>query len=181
MFDISCSERTETKFLLIDDDPIFTYLFNEIVRLDFNAEVLTAKYEDEALNKAVSERPSLIVLNLFLSLHGIPVSLVEGVKRELFGDLSGDELGYSLGNGFRIAAMLKDREETRAIPILGLSTLDRDFVRAGVRSARCDGFITKPFAINDLVSNMENLMVKSQGMGWNRHGKEIWRKRQIER
>lgn len=75
-------------------------------------------------------------------------------------------MACTLGDGLKIAAMLKDKKETKAIPILATSTLDFDFVRTAVKLVECDDYLTKPFTIKNLVTVLGNLKQKTETKRW---------------
>ena len=108
----------------------------------------------EALEKSAREKPCLIVLDLFLHAQILTNSFLEWIRKGVFDEKALDiEMAYTLGDGLKIASMLKGDKETKAIPILAMSTLDFDFVRSAVKLVECDDYIAKPFTINNLLDS----------------------------
>ncbi len=161
------SELIKEKFLVVDKDPVFISLFEEVVNSSFNAITIKASNCDKTLKIAEREKPSLIVLDLFLHSHIFTNSFLELIGKGVFDEKVLDkEMAYALGDGLKIAYMLKDNKETKAIPILAMSTLDFDFVRVAVKLVECDGYIAKPFTINNLVIVINNLTQKTKIKRW---------------
>jgi CheY-like chemotaxis protein len=163
------SELIKEKFLVVDKDPAFISLFEEVVNLNFNAITIKASNCDETLKIAEREKPSLIVLDLFSNPHIFTNSFREWIKKSILDEKDTDiEIAYMLGDGLKIASMLKDNKETKAIPILAISTFDFDFIKAAVKLVEFDDYLAKPFAINNLVTVINNLMQKNQTKRWER-------------
>jgi DNA-binding response OmpR family regulator len=161
------SELIKEKFLVVDKDSVFISLFEEVVNSYFNASTIKASNCDDILKIAEREKPCLIVLDLFLHSHICTNSFLEWIKKGVFDETVLDvEMAYSLGEGLKIASVLKSAKATKSIPILAMSTLDYDFVRTAVKLVECDGYLAKPFTINDLVAGINNLRQSTKTNRW---------------
>jgi CheY-like chemotaxis protein len=157
------TEPIKEKFLVVDNDPVFISLFEEVVNSNFQTVTIKARNCAEALEKAAREKPCLIVLDLFLHSHIFTNSFLEWIRKGMFDEKILDiEMAYTLGDGLKIASMLKGDKETKAIPILAMSTLDFDFVRTAVKLVECDEYLAKPFTIKNLVTVISNLKKKTK-------------------
>jgi CheY-like chemotaxis protein len=157
------SELVKEKFLVVDDDPVFISLFDAVVNSNFNAVTINARNCDETLEKAAKEKPCLIVLDLFLHSHIFTNSFLDWIRKGVFDEKDLDaEMAYTLGDGLRIASLLKGKKETKAIPILAMSTLDFNFIRTAVKLVECDDYLSKPFTIKNLVAVINNLKQKTK-------------------
>ena len=175
------SELIKEKFLVVDNDPVFISLFEEVVKSNFNAITIKANNCDETLKIAEMEKPCLIVLDLFLHSHIFTNSFLEWIKKGVFDETVLDiEMAYSLGEGLKIASVLKSAKATKSIPILAMSTLDFDFVRTAVKLVECDGYLAKPFNLDSLITAIKNLKLKTKTERWGKsekiNGKNKWEK-----
>ncbi len=157
------SEPIREKFLVVDNDPGFISLFDEVVNSNFNAVTIKTSNCEDILKIAEREKPCLIVLDLFWHYHVFTNSFHKWIRKGVCDENDLDKkMACSLGDGLKIAAMLKDNKETKAIPILATSSLDFDFVRAAVKLAECDDYLVKPFTIINLVTVINNLKQKTK-------------------
>lgn len=130
------------KKILVVDDELDTriFLFNLLNASGFNP--ITANNKADGLKKAVAERPSVIILNMMMP-------------------------GES---GIRLYQHLKQDEALRQIPVIMLSTLDKDtFLKChnlhGYRQCEAyewiDKFMEKPVETEDLLTAVQNLTTRS--------------------
>lgn len=121
-----------TKILVVDDNSELL----ELLRLglkDAGFNVATAANGFEALQKARSLEPDLIVLDLVLP-----------------------EL-----DGFAVCETLRNDPATAAIPIIVLTGLSSEFTRYAGLEAGADQYVTKPVTPTELVSKIECVLAQS--------------------
>lgn len=111
------------KILLVDDSPTeLTLMKNFLLGKGF--QVVTAMDGEEAIVKAASERPELILLDVILPKK----------------------------NGFQVCRQLKTTEETREIRIVLVTSKTQDSDRFWGLKQGADGYLTKPFREEDLLA-----------------------------
>jgi CheY-like chemotaxis protein len=116
------------KILIIDDEPPILLVSKRRLEAN-NYEVITAADGKEGIEKAVSFKPDLILLDL--------------VMPEL--------------NGYEVCRRLKACEETKEIPIIiftASSPFPEDFGNKATALGAV-GYLTKPFESDDLLSTIE--------------------------
>ncbi|MFL5351027.1 PleD family two-component system response regulator [Archangium sp.] len=113
------------KILLVDDSS--TVLLLHRMMLDHcGYELLTARDGQEALDKATTERPDLIFLDVLMPRM----------------------------DGFQTCRALRSRAETRNVPIILVTTRgEPHYVRQGFESG-CTDYITKPFDGEELLAKV---------------------------
>jgi DNA-binding response OmpR family regulator len=115
--------------LVIDENTETLELLRRIIEKEGFTTVL-AKDGEKGLSYAQSDLPEIIVLERLL-----PVV-----------------------NGLQVCRRLKEREETRAIPLIFLSVLDTEQdVIEGLR-AGADDYVKKPFSPDELVARIERVL-----------------------
>jgi DNA-binding response OmpR family regulator len=117
------------KILVVDDSPTDLRLVSGPLQ-NQGYEVITAIDGEEALEKAAREHPELIVLDIILPKK----------------------------NGFQVCRQLKTSSDTKDIKILMLSSKSQDSDRYWGLKQGADGYLTKPFADEDLLSNVGQLL-----------------------
>jgi two-component system alkaline phosphatase synthesis response regulator PhoP len=120
------------KILLVEDNSELL----ELMRLglkDAGFGVVTANNGLDALTKARSSSPDLIVLDLVLP-----------------------EL-----DGFAVCETLKRNQDTSTIPIIVLTGLNSEFTRYAGLESGADEYVTKPITPSQLVSKIEGQLAKS--------------------
>jgi DNA-binding response OmpR family regulator len=124
-------ERTLStqKILVVDDSPTDLKLVSAPLQ-NQGYLVITASDGEEALEKAVREHPELIVLDIILPKK----------------------------NGFQVCRQLKTSVDTKDIKILMLSSKSQDSDRYWGLKQGADGYLTKPFADEELLSNVGQLL-----------------------
>ncbi|HZT65409.1 MAG TPA: response regulator [Acidimicrobiales bacterium] len=117
--------------LVVDDDPVIQKLLHVNFQME-GYDVVMAGDGQEAVDKARSARPDLIVLDVMMPKL----------------------------DGLQVASILKSDEATASIPIIMLSAKAQDFdVKAGM-AAGADDYITKPFDPLQLLARAAELMGK---------------------
>lgn len=110
------------KILVADDDPSI----QELIQLSLEAHgyrVIVASTGREAILKALSERPDLIILDILMP-----------------------EL-----DGYEIMRLLKSNEETKNIPIIVLTAYPSDVGALVSWMEGVEGYLAKPFDPDDLL------------------------------
>ena len=88
----------------------------------------------EAIERAASHRPAVILMDL-----NMPVL-----------------------DGFTAALRIREREETRGVPIVALTAYDTAEFRAAARAVGCSEYVTKPVAFDALLLLVSRLSQESR-------------------
>src|SRR3954466_13179829 len=110
------SQNNGRSVLVVEDDPEINELVGAYVQIA-GFEYESALNGTQAVEKARSRRPSLIVLDVMLPDF----------------------------DGFEVARRLKGESHTREIPIVMLTALDREEYRQKGKTAGAVDYLTKPF------------------------------------
>ena len=94
---------------------------------------ITAKHGKEGVEKALSEKPHLILMDI----------MMPGM------------------DGRETARALRGNPETQKIPILAATALFRDSDLKSCLDAGCDAYIVKPFTFQELQAKLQQLMPQS--------------------
>lgn len=122
------------KVLIVDDEP------NIIVPLQFLMEqngydVIVAATGEEAMAAVASNKPDLILLDIMLP----------GV------------------DGYQVCQNIRGKSEWQGIKIVFISAMGRDVDVAKGLALSADAYITKPFAIADVVNKVNHLLKVEHG------------------
>ena len=117
------------KILVVEDSPTDLRLVMTPLQKQGYA-VVSAIDGDDALEKAVKELPDLIVLDVVLPKK----------------------------SGFQVCRLLKTSPTTRGIKILLLTSKSQESDRFWGLRQGADGYMTKPFADEDLLANVAELL-----------------------
>lgn len=117
------------KILLVDDSS--TVLLMERTILSKNEyDVLTAKDGQEGVDKAMAEHPDLILMDVVMPRM----------------------------NGFEACRMLRERDETRSIPVIMVTTRgELESVESGYSSG-CTDYVTKPINGLELLAKVRSCL-----------------------
>ncbi len=118
-----------TTILIVDDD----YMSRELLQAHMeNAgyQVLLANGGNKALAIAASEHPDVILMDVRMP------------------DLT----------GYEVCAILKGKDNTRTIPVLLMTALDTPQTIAAGTEAGADGFVSKPFDVSNLFSQISRVV-----------------------
>jgi DNA-binding response OmpR family regulator len=122
------------RILIVDDEEdILSVLKFRLEANDY--EVLTASDGQEGLNKARSEKPDLIILDLMLPKI----------------------------DGYKVCRMLKFDENYKAIPIVIFTAKDQKKDEDLGKEMGADAYVTKPFEAEVLLEKIRELLKKTQG------------------
>ena len=118
------------KILVVDDEPFIVQMV--VSRLTASGyESISAADGDEALKKARSENPDLIILDVMLPKM----------------------------DGFQVCAVLKQDERYQHIPIILFTAKGGDKARqVGLEECGADGYLTKPFEAQKLLAKISELL-----------------------
>jgi CheY-like chemotaxis protein len=126
------------KILLVDDDPDIIKALTVILE-NQGYIVVSARSKSEGLQKAISERPDLIVLDVMME---------------------------TMSAGFDLANELRKMIEFKKLPIIMLTSID-EVTGVNIKSAfgntdmiPADAYISKPEAPHILVAEVERLLSK---------------------
>lgn len=122
----------KTKILIIEDDQSLVKIISEALDSE-KFEVILALEAEEGINKAISESPAVIVLDILLP-------------------------GKS---GFACLKKLKKIKETRRIPVIILSNLGQEEeIRNGMKLGAVDYLVKTDFTINEVADKIIKAAVK---------------------
>ncbi len=109
------------KVFVAEDDQAIQEIITIILEGE-NYKVIVSDHGDKVIDEIVQEKPSLILLDIWLSGH----------------------------DGGKIAKRLKSQEATKDIPIIIISA--NNATEKIAQAVGADGFLLKPFNIDDLVA-----------------------------
>ena len=118
-----------SKILVVEDSPTYLRKIADFLQ-SLGYEVITAIDGEEALEKAVRENPSLIVLDVILPKK----------------------------NGFQVCRQLKTSPATQDIKILMITSKSQDSDRFWGLKQGADEYLTKPFVEEELLANVARLL-----------------------
>jgi CheY-like chemotaxis protein len=117
------------KVLIVEDHAdMRELLIWQIELMGFAA--VAAKHGKEAVEKAVTEKPHLILMDIMMPSM----------------------------DGWEAARALRAQPETREIPILAATALFRDSDLKSCLEAGCNGYIVKPFTFQELQAKVRELV-----------------------
>ena len=117
------------KILVVDDEIYIVHILDFSLGME-GYEVVTALDGEQALDKARTERPDLIVLDIMMPKL----------------------------DGYETCKVLKSREETRDIPVILLSAKGRNVDQKTGFEVGADDYITKPFSPRKLVERINAIL-----------------------
>jgi DNA-binding response OmpR family regulator len=121
------------KILLVDDSST-VLLLHRMMLSHCGYELLTARDGQEALDKAATEHPDLIFLDVLMPRM----------------------------DGFQTCRVLRSRAETKSVPIILVTTRgEPHYVRQGFESG-CTDYITKPFDGEELLAKVRSHLEEAQ-------------------
>lgn len=120
---------TGNKILIVEDSPTIMLHITAVLRSK-GYELIHAVDGEEAVQKAVTKMPHLIVLDLILPKK----------------------------NGFQVCRQLKNAPRTKNIKILMLSSKNMASDRFWGLRQGADGYMTKPFEADELLKKIDELL-----------------------
>ena len=125
------------KKILLADDSQTVLLLHQLLLADRGYELLTARNGEEAVDKALAERPDLIILDVIMPRM----------------------------DGFAACRELRAQELTRDTPIIMVTSRGApQHVQQGFE-AGCSDYLTRPFDGNELLDKIERLLLKGHSAG----------------
>ena len=121
---------TNKTILVVDDSPTDLRLMTAPLKKGTECRIITAADGEQALEKAIRERPDLIVLDVILPKK----------------------------NGFQVCRQLKTSPDTQDIRILLLTSKSQDSDRFWGLKQGADEYMTKPFEDEELLANVAKLL-----------------------
>jgi two-component system cell cycle response regulator DivK len=122
------------KILVVEDNAVVRDLLARILERIGYVPVL-ASYGKEGLEKAIAERPNLIIMDMRM-----PVM-----------------------DGWETTRALRANPDTKNIPILATTALSRPHELKTCLDAGCNGYIVKPFSVRNLQRKIAELLVSPLG------------------
>ncbi len=117
------------KILIVEDEADIQALVHRVLTAN-GFEVFKASSGEEGLIKATTLKPDLIILDLMMP-------------------------GLS---GLEVCRLIKGRQDTKEIPVLILSALNRSVDREYARDAGAERYMSKPFQIDELLVTIDDMM-----------------------
>ena len=117
------------KILIVEDEADIQALVHRVLTAN-GFEVFRASNGEEGLIKATTLKPDLIILDLMMP-------------------------GMS---GLEVCKLIKGRQDTKEIPVLILSALNRAVDRGYAKDAGADMYMSKPFQVDELLVAIDSLM-----------------------
>jgi twitching motility two-component system response regulator PilH len=117
------------KILVVDDSPTELHMVVDILNRQKIPEIITATNGADAVAKAQSDRPDLILMDV--------------VMPEM--------------NGFQATRKIKKNSETAGIPVIIISSKDQETDKVWGKRQGADEYLTKPVKEAELISVMESL------------------------
>ena len=120
---------SKKKILVVDDSRTALFMMTTILRKE-RYELVTACDGEQALEMAAAERPDLILMDVIMPRK----------------------------TGFEACRELKRREDTKAIPVILVTTRgEGENVEAGFQSG-CNDYVTKPINALELITKVRDHM-----------------------
>ena len=125
-----CSLSRVVPLVLIVDDDRDNLLFISCILDALNLDYISAISSGEAINFAINQQPNLILLDI--------------VMPEI--------------DGMEITRRLKENSFTKHIPIVAVTGLTLDKHKQIIQEAGCDGYICKPFLIEEMEQTIASFL-----------------------
>ena len=122
------------KILIADDEPSILMLVS-VMLSDAGYEVIKAEDGQQAIDKAISERPDLIITDVIMPNK----------------------------NGFEVCQVVRNTVEIAETPIIILSALGDKYNKITGFEEGADDYVTKPFSIEELKARVLALLMRSMG------------------
>lgn len=121
--------KMRKKILVIDDEPLVVEVLKIRLKMN-NYEVITASDGTEGIERAVTEKPDLIILDV----------VMPGL------------------DGYQVCQKLKEDTNTKTIPVIMLTALGQSPGRKKGYSSGAQDYIFKPFDDQELLNSVEKAL-----------------------
>ena len=122
-------KKINKKILIVDDDHVITKMVES--RLKANGyEAIVSNDAAMGLEMAIKNSPDLIILDVMMPII----------------------------NGYNMCSLLKSEEQSKNTPIIMLTSRAEERDKAIGQSVGANAYITKPFAMEDLLKKIEELL-----------------------
>ena len=118
------------KVLLVDDSPVTLVVEEMVIKNRTPYDVLKARDGQEAVEKAVRERPDLILMDICMPCM----------------------------DGFQACQEMRRREQTRNTPIILVTTRSEDGYLDRGFECGCNDYLTKPVDEGEMIAVLENYL-----------------------
>lgn len=123
--------------LIADDEPLQRLLIRETLAEDASLTFIEAINGLQALEQARTVRPELIILDAMMPKM----------------------------DGFQACKLIKEDPDLRIIPVIMVTALYKAEDRAYGQEAGADGFVSKPFEADDLITAVHNALQQLRHLG----------------
>jgi two-component system, cell cycle response regulator DivK len=121
--------RSVKRILIVEDNKLSLTLLNDFLKVQ-GYEILKTSEGWEAINLARDKQPDLILMDIRLP------------------DIS----------GFDVTRLLKRDDKTKSIPIIAVTVFATSGDESKALESGCDGYITKPVIIDNLLRTIESFL-----------------------
>jgi len=111
-----------SRILVVEDSPTVLYTVSRMLT-EGGYQVMTAKDGEEAMSLAISERPSLVLLDVILPKL----------------------------NGYQVCRRMKSTPTTAQIPVIMITSKTKENDRFWGLEQGADDYVTKPFSVDQLL------------------------------
>jgi len=119
------------KILIVDDEPKNLKLMHDLLQMN-GYDTVEAVDGEQGVTLATITKPDLILMDIMMPKM----------------------------DGLEATRIIKAGETTKNVPIIALTSFAMDGDRERILSAGCDGYITKPVNIHELLKTVENYCQK---------------------
>lgn len=132
------ADDTEIKILIVEDQYLISLQLSHILKsLGPLISILTAEDGQEGLSKTFETRPDLII----------------------------SDLAMPKMDGYDMVKKIREAQNGKAIPIIGISASDPADVRASAFQRLCDDYLEKPFYQRDVLEKVGKLLAQKRPAG----------------
>ncbi len=132
------ADDTEIKILIVEDQYLISLQLSHILKsLGPLISILTAEDGQEGLSKTFETRPDLII----------------------------SDLAMPKMDGYDMIKKIREAQNGKAIPIIGISASDPADVRASAFQRLCDDYLEKPFYQRDVLEKVGKLLAQKRPAG----------------
>jgi len=132
------ADDTEIKILIVEDQYLISLQLSHILKsLGPLISILTAEDGQEGLSKTFETRPDLII----------------------------SDLAMPKMDGYDMVKKIREAQNGKAIPIIGISASDPADVRASAFQRLCDDYLEKPFYQRDVLEKVGKRLAQKRPAG----------------